>query len=109
LAGIAIPSSIQGISLASALTDEPIELHPAVFGYFTQSQRMVRLPDGWKLIWYPKAHRKQLFDTRNDPEELHDLSTDPSQMERLHQMSTTLYDWLKQQRDPVIESYDALP
>jgi arylsulfatase A-like enzyme len=50
-----------------------------------------------------------LFDTRNDPEELHDLSTDPSQLERLHQMSTTLYDWLKQQRDPVIESYDALP
>jgi arylsulfatase A-like enzyme len=30
-----------------------------------------------KLIYYPTGHRFQLFDLRNDPNEMHDLSEDP--------------------------------
>ena len=30
--------------------------------------------DRWKLIRYPQVNRTQLFDLRNDPHEIHDLS-----------------------------------
>ena len=37
----------------------------------------------FKLIWYPKAKRYQLFDLKRDPWELRDLSGDPAHASRL--------------------------
>ena len=50
LLGLSIPSGLDGRSLAPVLRGEQPEVHEAVFGYFTETQRMVRTADGWKLI-----------------------------------------------------------
>jgi arylsulfatase A-like enzyme len=48
-------------------------------------QRSVR-DEQWKLIRYPQINHTQLFDLKNDPDELHDLAGDPTQAERVQQM-----------------------
>jgi arylsulfatase A-like enzyme len=45
----------------------------------------VRVGD-WKLIHYPKVARTQLFDLKNDPAELKDLSADPRQAKRVEEL-----------------------
>ena len=48
-------------------------MRESLFAAYKDVQRMVR--DGrWKLIWYPKADRFQLFDLASDPDEVDDLS-----------------------------------
>ena len=45
---------------------------------------MQYLTDGReKYVWFTQSGREQLFDLATDPEELHDLSAEPSASERL--------------------------
>lgn len=46
LAGPAIPQGKQGHSLLPVLRGKQAEVHDAVFGYFTDTQRMIRMADG---------------------------------------------------------------
>jgi arylsulfatase A-like enzyme len=96
-----IPGSVQGRSLAPVLSGRTDEVHEAIHGYFTDTQRMVRTADGWKLIWYPKAGRIQLFHVAEDPDELRDLSQETSEMDRLQRLKSALQSWLKDQADPL--------
>lgn len=77
------------------------EVHDAAFGYFTNTQRMIRTPDGWKLIWYPKAGRTRMFHVTRDPDELKDLSADPAHADRLRNMARWLRAWLRDHGDPL--------
>ena len=57
--------------------------YDAIYGTYEKgSQRMIR-KDNYKLIVYPKSQKILLFDLENDPLELHDLSSDPKNSERL--------------------------
>ncbi|MEQ1858630.1 MAG: sulfatase-like hydrolase/transferase [Chthoniobacteraceae bacterium] len=98
MAGIAIPASVQSKSLVPSFTGATI--HPEVFACFTDTQRMVR-DDRWKLVWYPKLSRYQLFDLAADPDELRDLAA--AQPERVATMKTTLESWLKANGDPLFD------
>lgn len=71
-----------------------------IFGCFTDTQRMIRSKDGWKYIRYPKADRKQLFNLAADPLELHDLSEDPAQAQRLGMLAEKLNAWRQEAGDP---------
>jgi arylsulfatase A-like enzyme len=75
LAGVPIPESVEGRSVAPVLRGETESIRPHVFCHFRDVQRMIRT-DRWKLIHYPKIGRRQLFDLAGDPFERHDLSTD---------------------------------
>ena len=44
----------------------------------------------WKLIWYPKIERFQLFDLSNDPWEIDDLSGKAEFAERLTELKKQL-------------------
>ena len=55
--------------------------------------------NGWKLIWYPKLRRHQLFHLPDDPDEMKDLSGDPALQDRMQQMQAALEAWQKQQGD----------
>lgn len=101
LADQPVPTSVQGTSLVPVMRGRRDEVHDAVFGYFTDTQRMIRTPDGWKLIWYPKARRTQLFQVARDPDELHDLSVEPGHADRLRNMARTLRTWLSDHGDPL--------
>ena len=74
LAGVDIPDSVEGISLATdarrdSLYCEHSENEMAV--------RMIR-DERHKLIWYPVGNRVMLFDMAADPLELDDRGDDPS-------------------------------
>jgi len=101
LTGRPLPESVQGKSLLPVLRGRRAEVHDAVFGYFTDTQRMIRTPDGWKLIWYPKAGRTQLFQVAEDPDELKDLSADRAHAGRLRDMTRSLRTWLRAHGDPL--------
>jgi arylsulfatase A-like enzyme len=44
----------------------------------------------WKLIWYPKINRYQLFDLANDPWEVHDLAEQPKHAKQLTELKMRL-------------------
>ena len=74
LAGIDVPDTCEGLSLASDERRDHLygESHLAA-----RASRMVR-DDRYKLIWYPAGNRVQLFDMQANPEECSDLSFDPA-------------------------------
>lgn len=97
--GAAVPDDLDGRSLRPLVAGEVGEIHPFIVGYFTDTQRMIR--DGnWKYARYPKVGREQLFDLRNDPDELHDLSNDAGLADRIVELRGKLDAWLAEHGDP---------
>jgi arylsulfatase A-like enzyme len=88
-AGIETPKACEGASLVPVVRGEKTTVRDALFAAYKDVQRMVR--DGrWKLIWYPKVGRFQLFDLSADPDEINDLSAKPEQSGRLAAMKRLL-------------------
>ena len=68
----------------------------AIYGTYEQeSQRMIR-KNNYKLIVYPKSQKLLLFDLKNDPLELNDISSHPKNSNKL---KTLLKDLIKLQED----------
>lgn len=99
LAGIAVPSTVRSRSLAPILRHQTERVHEFVTGTYTDTQRMI-CNERWKFVLYPKAGREQLFDLQTDPDELHDLSTDPAQRARRDELAARLRTWREQNGDP---------
>jgi arylsulfatase A-like enzyme len=74
MANIPIPDSVEGISLLSPTRRE------VLYGEHWEDDRATRMvrDQRYKLIYYPIGNRTQLFDLRDDPDELHDLGADPA-------------------------------
>lgn len=103
LAGIPIPASVEGRSFIATFTDANKVGHPYVFGYFRDSQRMIR-GERWKLIEYPLISKTQLFDLENDPDEIRDLSADPRHQADLDDLRGRLKEWQRDMKDPLAKS-----
>lgn len=104
LAGVAGPGDrIDGRSLVPALRGEKKQIYPFVVGYFRNFQRMVR-NENWKYIEYPAVDRQQLFHLSEDPDELHDLSSDPAHAKTKAVLAMTLHRWMKDHGDPLASS-----
>jgi len=102
LTGVAIPSTVEGRSLLPVISGKEKTVRDAVFGAYRDVQRMVR--DGrWKLIYYPKANRTQLFDLDQDPEEMKDLSSDANFAAKLGELRAKLTTLQQQAGDPLIQ------
>jgi arylsulfatase A-like enzyme len=100
LAGVPIPKTVEATSFAPVLRGDADNHHAHIFGYFRDSQRMVR-GDRWKLIVYPQAGRRQLFNVVDDPQELSDLSADPAQAGTIRRLQAELADWQRRVGDTV--------
>lgn len=100
LAGVVIPESVTGRSFAEVLKGESEGHHDAVFGSFTDTQRSIETDDGWKLVFYPKLDRWQLFDRNMDPLELRDLANE--EHPRLAGLKERLEVWRKASGDPIL-------
>jgi len=82
LAGVEIPTLVEGKSLAPVIRGEKKNVRDCIFTAYRTCQRAVRT-DRWKIIRYPEVDRTQLFDLQNDPHERKNLSdvsdrSDPS-------------------------------
>jgi arylsulfatase A-like enzyme len=86
LAGIAIPSTVEGLSMAKNQTRE------FLYGECREDSGATRmLHDGrHKLIWYPGGNVFQLFDLEQDPRERVDLSDHPDYQTTLLKLQNLL-------------------
>ena len=101
LAGVKIPETVQGRSLVPVLTGKADSIYPHVIAYFMDTQRAIRT-DRWKLVWYPKLERYQLFDIATDPNELKDLVAEPRHAATRDDLRVKLEAWLKENGDPLL-------
>ena len=84
-AGGAALGGATGRSLAPLLRREESAARDEIFTAYRRHQRALR-DERFKLIRYPLVDRTQLFDLIKDPLELHDLSADEDQRERVAAM-----------------------
>jgi arylsulfatase A-like enzyme len=99
LAGLPVPETVEGKSLVPIIEGRSKGVRDVIFGAYRDVQRMVRT-DRWKLIYYPKIDRTQLFDVKADPDELHDLSGSPNYSRTLAQLRSQLASLQRQFDDP---------
>lgn len=100
LAKIPIPAGVEGLSLVPAIQGVGVKPREAVFGVYRDVQRMAR-DDRWKLIYYPKIGRSQLFDLQTDPDEMADLSARPEWQPKLSEMREKLEKLRREFSDPL--------
>ena len=99
---IATSKTMDGRSLVGLWTGKTQAIHPYIFGYFRDSQRMVR-GDRWKLIHYPQQQKYQLFDLFNDPLEMKDRAADADAKPELEKLRQVLLTWQQQVGDPLLK------
>ncbi len=102
MTGIKIPPSVDGKSLLPAIQGNKKRVHPAIFGYYRNYQRMIRT-EKWKLIYYPHLDRSQLFHISADPNELLDLSKNPQYESVMKDLKNKLLRWQKSMNDPALK------
>ena len=74
MCGLPIPDSVEGLSV---LSDQRRQYVHSESGHGARANRMVR-DDRYKLHYFPAGNRFLLFDMVEDPDEMRDLSADPS-------------------------------
>ncbi len=104
LAGISTPKEVSAESFAPVLLGKKESHHDVIFGYYKDSQRMVRSEDGWKLIDYPLIDQQQLFDLNQDPHERDNLveSADLQIQAKKEALAEKLNHWRMTAKDPFL-------
>ncbi|MEH6550563.1 MAG: sulfatase-like hydrolase/transferase [Pseudomonadales bacterium] len=100
MAGLKIPDSVDAPSIVPLIKGQKQAMFDTVYGGYRHFQRMLRSQD-YKLIYYPMIKRTQLFDLRQDPEELNDVSRLPEHSERIINMMAQLAEWQDIVEDPL--------
>lgn len=84
IAGVSIPTHVEGASLLPLLSAAPESVgwrayvHGEHAAFYAPDQGMQYLTDGkCKYIWFTQSGQEQFFDLANDPNELHDLAHSP--------------------------------
>ena len=90
LSGIQKPDHVEFNSLWSLIQGKGREgSYPYIYGCYRDLQRMIR-DEQYKLILYPKAGVRRLYDLLNDPFELNDLAGDAKYTDRMEDMFNQL-------------------
>lgn len=87
--GVTHPDSAEGVSLVPVLRGERSEARTEIFTAYRHLQR--GYTDGrYKLIRYPQIGKFQLFDLKDDPDELRDLAAEDDQASRIPLLQSRL-------------------
>src|SRR5262249_23922577 len=81
LCGVTAPSTSEGIEFTATLADPSTPARRRLMFAYRNEQRAVR-DERWKLIRYPLVDKTQLFDLKDDPQEVHNLAYRPDQAAR---------------------------
>jgi arylsulfatase A-like enzyme len=102
LTGVQKPDSVEGKSLVPVIRNRARNGREALYFSYRHFQRALRLRR-WKLILYNVRRTKhtQLFDLENDPWEMNNLAEDPSQADRIKEMTEMLKSMMAEEDDPV--------
>ncbi len=102
IAGAPTPVVVEGKSLLPIIKGKQSKVREWIFAAYKDCQRMIR-DNRWKLIKYNAGGVKtaQLFDLKNDPDELNNLATVPKYARQRTRLETLLLEARKQFGDPV--------
>jgi len=102
MTGIQKPDSVEGESLAPTIKNQTKNGREALYFSYRHFHRALRLRR-WKLILYNVRGTKytQLFDLENDPWETNNLAENPSQANRIREMTELLKSMMAEADDPV--------
>ena len=102
IAGVPVPEEVEGISLLPVIRAETPRVRDRLFGAYRDCQRMIR-DERWKLIKYNAAGEKhtQLFDLRDDADEIRNLADDPRFAAERFRLERWLDEARKQFGDPI--------
>jgi arylsulfatase A-like enzyme len=89
LCGVPAPPASEGVEFTAVLKDPERAARPHLMFGYRAVQRAVG-DDRWKLIRYPQVNRTQLFDLRNDPEEVTNLAGKPERAEKVKELLALL-------------------
>lgn len=92
LADQELPHDVDGESLEPVWKGDAERVRDSIFLAYGDSMRSVR-DDRYKLIRYPRVDVNQLFDLRNDPDELNNLAASGNQTSRVARMMEMLRTW----------------
>jgi arylsulfatase A-like enzyme len=92
------PGTSEGRDLTPVLRDPRRPARSEVVFAYRSVQRAVATPD-WKLIYYPKVDKVQLFSLKEDPFEQHNLAADPEQSGRLKELTVLMKQQLAAARE----------
>jgi arylsulfatase A-like enzyme len=98
LAGVKPPSGLDAVSFAPVLQGKTEKAREDLFLAYRDVQRALR-DERWKLIRYPQVDMTQLFDLKNDPDELKNLAGEADQKERVAMMLAQMTGWQKKLND----------
>jgi arylsulfatase A-like enzyme len=103
MTGVAVPKTVEGLSLAGVIEGRTGGVRDCVFAAFREFQRMVR-DRRHKLIKYSLKGEKhtQLFDLAADPWETKNLADDPALSGRREALDARLTQWQKDAGAPVV-------
>jgi arylsulfatase A-like enzyme len=91
LTGQKIPADLDGVDLTPVIEGKEKKVRDTLFTAYRDVQRAVR-DERYKLIVYPQINSVQLFDLRNDPDEMKDLSNDAAMKPTLERLRRHLKD-----------------
>jgi len=101
LAGVEVPGFVDFKSLLPLLDDPDSPHYRAIYGaYLPDTQRMVIQGD-YKLIFYPKAGIKRLFNIKEDPQEMNDLAGWPAYSPLVEKLTHLFYELQEEKDDPL--------
>ena len=89
ICGVPPPPHSEGLDLSAVLHGEQTEARTSMVFAYRNVQRALVTRD-WKLIRYPEVQRTQLFNLRDDPVEIHDLSANPQYSKTLSDLNSQL-------------------
>jgi len=91
IAGVEKPTYIEFNSFMNLAKGKKKEgKYDAIYGtYKKESQRMIR-KDNFKLIIYPQTEIIRLYDLKNDPKELNDIASNPSNSKKIKSLFSEL-------------------
>jgi arylsulfatase A-like enzyme len=98
LAGVKPPGGLDAVSFAPVLQGKTDKARDTLFLAYREVQRAIR-DERWKLIRYPEVEVTQLFDLKNDPDELKNLAGEAGQKERVTKMLAQMTGWQKRLND----------
>jgi len=94
------PAGIDGKNLLPVISGQSDEVRSSLFTVYRNTVRAVRTKE-WKLIRYPERDYSQLFDLKNDPWELNNLSGNPGYQPKIEAMLELMQKWQETVNDTI--------